>query len=138
MAQDRQGYLLRILTDEWVQQVKTLKKYYSGVLRRWEIGTPILFLKKTSEGDSIIGYGITSKVEMLWEMTPEEEDYCKENGWRCALSFQPLVWFPNPIPLRNTFLAQDKRKGSFLHGALLSEAQVDELLDLAEEYSGQG
>ena len=76
--------------------------------------------------------------QIVWEMTPEEEDYCKENGWRCALSFHPLTWFPNPIPLRNTFLAQDKRKGSFLHGALLSEAQVDELLDLAEEYSGQG
>jgi hypothetical protein len=72
-------------------------------------------------------------VEMLWEMTPEEENYCRENRWRCALTFQPLIRFETPLPIRDTVMANDRRKGSFLHGAMLPEEQVDSILDRAEE-----
>ncbi|HUV33481.1 MAG TPA: hypothetical protein VMW22_01020 [Candidatus Desulfaltia sp.] len=131
--QDNPGYILRISTDEWLDQIYQLKKYYTGVNRNWKRGTPILLAKKTEQGDSILGYGITQKVEMLWEMTPEEEDYCRENKWRCALTFQPLVKFDKPLPIKDTILANDKRKGSFLHGALIPEETVDSILEQAEE-----
>ena len=130
---DTPGYILRVSHDDWVQQIYEINKYYSGIMRHWRIGTPILLAKKTEVGDSFLGYGITDKVEMLWEMTPEEEHYCKENGWRCAITFKPLIRFQKPLPIKETFLATDKRKGSFLHGALLREDQVDTLLEQAEE-----
>lgn len=131
------GYILRISSDEWLNQVFQIKKYYSGINRNWKSGTPVLLAKKTEEGDSILGYGITQNVEMLWEMTPEEEDYCRENNWRCALTFQPLVKFKKPLPIKDTILAYDKRRGSFLHGALISEQTINSILDRAEELQGK-
>ena len=105
-------------------------------MRNWKRGTPILLAKKTDVGDSFLGYGITDKVEMLWEMPPEEENYCRENNWRCALTLKPLIRFNRPYPIKETFLADDPRKGSFLHGALLVEGKVDEILEQAEDYQG--
>ena len=131
--EDNPGYILRVGSEEWVEQRFQLKKYYSGIMRNWRRGTPILFARKTEAGDSFLGYGVTDKVEMLWEMTPEEEDYCRENKWKCALTFQPLVRFAKPLPIRDTLLAGDRRKGSFLHGAMLPEEQVDAILEQAEE-----
>ncbi len=94
-----------------------------------------MLAKKTHVGDSFLGYGITQKVEMLWEMSPEEEHYCKENGWKVAISFNPLIKFDNPLPIKMTPLKDDKRKGFFLHGVLLSEDTVDSILETAEELS---
>ncbi len=132
-VEGRPGYILRVSHDDWVEQIFEIKKYYSGIIRNFRIGTPILFAKKTHVGDSFLGYGITQKVEMLWEMSPEEEHYCKENGWKVAISFKPLIKFENPLPIKMTPLKDDKRKGFFLHGALLSEDTVDSILDTAEE-----
>jgi hypothetical protein len=133
VSEDNPGYVLRVNSDEWVEQIFQLKKYYSGIMRNWRRGTPILLAKKAEQGDSFLGYGITDKVEMLWEMTPEEEDYCRENRWKCALTFQPLIKFEAPLPIKDTVLANDRRKGSLLHGAMLPEEQVDSILDKAEE-----
>jgi hypothetical protein len=132
MSSTRPGYILRINSDEWVEQIFELKKYYSGVMRSWGTGTPILLAKKSEEGDSFLGYGVTDRVEMLWEMPPEEKNYCRENGWKCALTFKPLIYFNEPLPIKETILADDKRRGSFLHGALLKEDQVDSILAEAE------
>ena len=46
-------------------------------MRGWRRETPILLAKKTEAGDSFIGYGVVGKVEMLWELPPEEEAYCR-------------------------------------------------------------
>ena len=134
ISEENPGYILRVSTDDWVEQIFEIKKYYSGIMRNWKRGTPILLAKKTEAGDSFLGYGVTDKVEMLWEMSPEEENYCRENNWRCALTLKPLIRFKNPYPIKETFLAEDKRKGSFLHGAMLMEGQVDEILEHAEDY----
>ncbi len=134
-VEERPGYILRVSHEDWVEQIYEINKYYSGIIRNWRIGTPILLAKKTEVGDSFLGYGITSKVEMLWEMSPEEEHYCKENGWKVALSFKPLIRFENPLPIKMTPLANDKRKGFFLHGVLLPEDTVDTILETAEGLS---
>lgn len=123
------GYILRISQDKWEEQVYRLGKYYPGFHRKWKTGTPILLVKNTDVGDSFIGYGIVDKVEMLWEMPPEEEKYCKDNGWRCALSFTPLIKFEKPVPIKETFLADDKRKGSYLHGIIVGENEVNEIIE---------
>ena len=131
-VEERPGYILRVSHDDWVEQIFEIKKYYSGIIRNWRIGTPILLAKKTHVGDSFLGYGITKKVEMLWEMSPEEEHYCKENGWKVAITFNPLIRFNEPLPIKMTPLKDDKRKGFFLHGILLPEDTVDAILDTAE------
>ena len=130
------GYILRISTNDWVKQVYELKKYYSGVMRGWKRETPILLAKKTEAGDSFIGYGIVGKIEMLWELSPEEEAYCKENNWKCALTFKALNRFEKPYPIKESILADDPRRGAFLHGVRLTEDQADEILDAAEDYQG--
>ena len=136
VSEENPGYILRVSTDDWVEQIFEIKKYYSGIMRNWKRGTPILLTRKTEAGDSFLGYGITEKVEMLWEMTQEEEYYCRENNWRCALTLKPLIRFKKPYPIKETFLADDPRKGIFLHGAQLVEGKVDEILEQAEDYQG--
>ena len=132
--EENPGYILRISTDEWLKQVYELRKYYPGIMRGWKRGTVILLAKKAEEGDSFIGYGVVDKVEMLWEMPPEEEAYAREHGWRCALSFKTLLRFEKPYPIKKSILADDPRKGRTWHGARLTEDQVDAILEAAEDY----
>jgi len=134
--QENPGYILRISKDSWLKQVYELKKYYPGITRKWKRGTVILLARKAEEGDSFIGYGVVDKVEMLWELPPEEEAYAKEHGWRCALTFKALFRFGKPYPIRESILADDPRKGRLLHGARLTEEQVDAILEAAEDYQG--
>jgi len=135
MSEDQNyGYILRLSTEDWRDQVYELKKYYSGVMRGWKRETPVLLAMKTDVGDSFIGYGVVGKVEHLWELSPEEEAYCRENNWKCALTFKALNRFERPYPIKESILSDDPRKGSFLHAARLTEDQVDALLDAAEEY----
>jgi hypothetical protein len=96
-------------------------------------GTPILFAAKSEGGDSLVGYGVVDKVEYLWEMTPEEETYAKEHGWRVGLTLRAATRFKTPLLIKNSLLKDDKRKGAYLHGAKLSEETIDALLEQAEE-----
>jgi len=130
------GYILRISEDDWEKQVFEIKKYYTAVRRKWHRGTNILLARKTDVGDSFIGYGVVGKVEHLWELSPEEEAYCQENNWKIVITFKALTRFKNPYPIKDTFLADDPRKGSFLHGARLSEEHTDDILEAAEELQG--
>ncbi len=102
-----------------------------------EDGPPILLAKKPQAGNSSPRYGITDKVEMLFEMSAEEEHNCKENGWKVAITFKPLIKFPNPIPIKMTPLKDDKRKEMFLHGAMLSEDTMNTILEITEKYTSQ-
>ncbi|RJS88502.1 hypothetical protein CW700_07625 [Candidatus Bathyarchaeota archaeon] len=128
------GYILRISREEWVRQVFEKRKYYPGIMRRWTRGMTILLARKTEEGDSFIGYGIIGRIDMPWELPEEEQEYCKEHGWKCAISFKTLVRFERPLPLKKTFLQGDRRKGRFLHGIPLTVEQVDSIIEAAEDY----
>jgi len=137
MAQEENpGYILRISTEDWLRQVYELRKYYPGISRRWRRGTVILLAMRAEEGDSFIGYGVVDKVEMPWELPPEEEAYAREHGWRAAISFKTLFRFERPLPIKKSALAGDPRKGRLLHGARLAEEQVDAILEAAEDYQG--
>jgi len=132
MAEERRGYILRIIRDDWVEKVFRENRYYSGISRRWRRGDIILFAKKTEAGDSFIGYGVVEKIEEIWELPPEERRYAMEHGWRWALTLNPIFRFKKPIPI----LAEDPRRGSFLHGAMLTEEELDAILEAAEDYQG--
>jgi len=80
MSEDQNyGYILRLSTEDWRDQVYELKKYYSGVMRGWKRETPILLAMKTEAGDSFIGYGVVGKVEHRRELR-QEEDYRRKNN----------------------------------------------------------
>ena len=133
--EENPGYILRVAKDHWLEQIFTINKYYSGVSRNWRRGTPILLAMKAGSRDCFVGYGVVDKVEMLWEMTPDEEEYCRDNGWKCALTFRGLTRLQEPVPIRETVLSGDRRTGSFLHGAKLTEDQVDSIIEAAEEHA---
>jgi len=127
------GYVLRIGNEDLETQVFNIGKYYSGAIRDFKRGTPILFARKVGPlGDSIIGYGVVDKVENLWEMTPEEEDYCRAHGWKLALTLGGTTHLNHVLPLSQSALKEDRRRGAFLHGAKLSETLIDTLLMEAE------
>jgi len=127
------GYILRISHEALVNQVFSLGKYYSGIQRNFIRGTPLLFAARSEGGDSLVGYGVIDNVENLWEMTPEEEIYAREHGWKIALTLRGATRFGTPLLIKNSLLKEDKRKGAYLHGAKLSEDTIDALLEQAEE-----
>jgi hypothetical protein len=51
-VEETPGYILRVSHEDLVEQIFEIKKYYSGIIRNWRIGTPILLAKKTHVGDS--------------------------------------------------------------------------------------
>jgi len=126
------GYVLRISHEDLVNQVFSLGKYYSGVIRDFKRGTPLLFAAKSEGGDSLVGYGKVYDIEHLWEMTPADEEYAKEHGWKIALTLRGATKFKVPLLIKNSLLKDDKRKGAFLHGAKFSEDTISALLEQAE------
>ena len=132
--QDSYGYILRVKDSDTWEQVFRSSKYFSGVIRDFKRGTPVLFVSKVGNlGDSIIAYGVIDKVEQLWEMTPEEEDYARANKWKIALTLRGLTRFSYVLILSESALKQDPRRGAFLQGARLEEHTVDTLLGQLEE-----
>jgi hypothetical protein len=132
-ASSRDGYVLRIAHEDLVNQVFSLGKYYSGIQRNFIRETPLLFAAKSESGDSLVGYGVVDKIEYLWEMTPAEEAYAREHGWKIALTLRGATRFKNSLLIKNSLLKDDKRKGAYLHGAKLTEDTMDALLEQAEE-----
>ncbi len=132
-ASSTDGYVLRISHEDLVNQVFSLGKYYSGIQRNFIRGTPLLFAAKSEGGDSIVGYGVIDKIEHLWEMTPADEVYAKEHGWKLGLTLRGATRLGTPLLIKNSLLKDDKRKGAFLHGAKLSEETINTLLEQVEE-----
>ena len=48
------GYILRIATEEWVNQVFNLAIYYTSSRRGWKTGQRIIFVHKTKIGDAFV------------------------------------------------------------------------------------
>ena len=122
-----------------MEQVFERNVYYTGLVRHYIRGTPILFLSKVPKlGDCFIGYGVVDKVEHLWEMTPADEEYAKANGWKIGLTFRGLVRLSFPVPRSATplSLANEPRTGAFIHGAKVSIEIVDGVLEACEEHQG--
>jgi len=132
-ASSTDGYVLRISHEDLVNQVFSLGKYYSGLLRDFKRGTPILFAAKSESGDSFVGYGVVDKIEFLWEMLPADEEYAREHNWKVALTLRGATKFGTPLLIKNSILKEDKRRGAYLHGAKLTEDTIDALLEQAEK-----
>jgi hypothetical protein len=72
------GYILRIATKEWVDQVFDMAMYYTGFRRNWKVGQIILFVHKTALGDAFVGYGEIGNVYGLDELSGEERRKCEK------------------------------------------------------------
>ncbi len=127
-----QNYILRISKDEWEKRVFAGKSYYAGVRREWEKDAKILLVKKTGGGDAFIGYAVISKVAGLDQMDGQEREMCEGNNWNKKLSFGKLVRFEPPVPVRDTAVSSWGQKGALLHGAPISETDLQAIIGAAK------
>jgi len=132
-TEENKGYILRVSTDFTLEQIVSLNKYYAGITRNWRRGSPVLLIRKTDKGDAFVAYGVIDKLEMLWEMTPDEEHYARGMGWKVGITFRGLHVFKTPLLFKESPMKTDSRKGSFLHGVVLDETMTDAILEAAEE-----
>lgn len=129
------NFILRITREEWLKRVFRLKKYYPGVPRRWGKGDIIFFARKSDFGDSLIGYGIVEGFVKKDDLSDKERLECEIMNWKGAIVFRELYRFEPPIPIKETFLANQKAKGKYLHGLQLTVEQAAEILEIAEKIS---
>ncbi len=124
------NYILRIAKDEWIRLVFGKKAYYTAMRRNWEADSKVVFVKKMEEGDSLIGYGVIDDAITLDEMDHKEKDICLDNGWIKKLIFSKMIKFEPPILIRDTEIAEWPQKGALLHGAPISDEQLQEVIKL--------
>ncbi len=127
------GYLLRIATEKWVNQVFGMAVYYTGVRRRWKPSQTVAFVHKTGVGDAIIGYGVVEKVYKKNELSEEEQRECDRYGWKKAIEFKYVMEFKNPLPVKDTFLKDSKLRGKYFHGLKLTREQLDSIISQGED-----
>ncbi len=127
------GYILRIATKEWVDQVFDSAIYYTSISRKWTRGYTILFVHKTVEGDAFIGYGVIENVYMKEELSTEEKQRCEEEGWMRALEFKYVKELEKPLPVKETFLKNTKLRGRLLQGLTVTRKQLDATINQAEK-----
>jgi len=127
------GYILRIATKQWVEQVFDLAIYYTSISRRWNPGQTILFLHKTTVGDAFVGYGIIKRLYEKDELSEEDKRECDRYGWRKAIEFTYVVQFEKPLSIRETFLKGSKLRGRYLHGLKLTSEQLGLIISQAEK-----
>jgi hypothetical protein len=126
------GYILRIATKQWVDQVFEMAIYFTNIRRKWETGQTILFIHKTKVGDAIIGYGVIENVHEKDELSEEERRQCENGGWRRAIEFRYVRQFDTPLPVKQTFLKGSRLRGRYFHGLKLAREQLDNLMATAE------
>lgn len=126
------GYILRISTEKWVEQVFDRARYYTSLRRTWKPRQTIVFLHKTEIGDSVIGYGVIENIYERDEVTEEEQRECEKYDWKKAIEFKYMIKLEKPLPLKETFLKDSKRRGRYLHGLKLSEEQSNSIISKAE------
>ena len=126
------GYILRIATKKWVDQVFNLAIYYTGARRKWKAGQTIIFMHKTNIGDAIIGYGVIEKIYERDELSEEERRECEKWGWKKAIEFKYIIKFEKPLSLKETFLKDLKLRGKYLHSLPLNKEQLDSIISRAE------
>jgi len=126
------GYILRIATEKWVDQVFNLAIYYTGARRKWKVGQTIIFTHKTSIGDAVIGYGVIGNVYERDALSAEERRECEKWGWKKAIEFKYIIKFEKPLPVKETFLKDLKLRGKYLHSLPLNKEQMDSIISRAE------
>lgn len=129
------NFILRITREDWLKRVFILKKYYPGVPRCWEKGGLVFFARKSEAGDSLIGYGVIEDFVRKDNLSDKERLECDIMNWKGAIIFKEIYKFEPPIPIKETFLAELKLKGKYLHGFQLTNDQVAEILEVAERIS---
>jgi hypothetical protein len=99
---EAEGYILRISTKEWVDQVFNFAIYYTSTRRKWKTGQRIIFVHKTSIGDAIIGYGEIGNIYASDELSEEEKRECEKWGWKKVIEFKYVIRFDKPLPIKET------------------------------------
>lgn len=126
------GYILRIATEKWVNQVFGMAIYYTSVRRRWKPDQTIVFMHKTSVGDAVIGYGVIGKIYEKDALSEEEKRECEKYGWKKAIEFKYIVKLEKPLPIKETFLKDSKLRGRYFHGLILNTEQLNSIISQAE------
>jgi hypothetical protein len=127
------GYILRIMSDYWVDHVFDMAIYYTNLRRRWKPNQTIIFIHRTNVGDAIVGYGIIENVCEQDELSEEERLGSEE--WKEAIVFKYVVRFEKPLLVKETFLKEPKFRGRYVHGLALGKGKLDSILKQAESPS---
>lgn len=125
------NYIMRIVSDEFEASVFSKKAYYTAMRRRWSKGIKILFVKKSPQGDSFIGYAIVDRVLSIEEMDINDKRFCLENAWSNKIVFSRLVRLEPPVLVKNTVVGKWPQKGALLHGAPISDEDLNTIVELA-------
>jgi len=123
-----EGFILRIASKEWVDQVFGTAIYFTNLRKKWKRGQTILFVHKTSLGDALVGYGVIDKVWEKDALPEHDKSACERGGWKRALEFQYVKQFDAPLPIKETFLKGSKLRGRYFQGLKLNKNQVREVL----------
>jgi len=134
---EAEGYILRISTKEWVDQVFNLAIYYTSTRRKWNMGQTIIFVHKTNIGDAIIGYGEIGNICASDELSEEERRECEKWGWKKAIEFKYVIRFDKPLQVKKTFLKNFKLRGKSFHGFPLNREQLNLIISQAEQLQSQ-
>ena len=126
------NYMLRISKDEWVRLVFSKKAYYTSMRRNWKEGGKILFVKKIEEGDALIGYAIIDSIIDYDSLPSKEKELCLNYGWTKKLVFKKMIRFEPPILIKDTMIAEWPQRGALLHGAPISDEQLDGVIKLSK------
>lgn len=129
---EAEGYFLRIASEKWVNQVFDTAIYYTSARRRWKPGQTIVFVHKTSVGDSVIGYGVIENIYKRDELSEEEKRECEKHGWKKAIEFRYVIRLEKPLPIKETFLKDSKLSGRYLHGLKLDKEQLNSIIRQVE------
>ncbi|MEM2856177.1 MAG: hypothetical protein QW416_03655 [Candidatus Nitrosocaldaceae archaeon] len=124
------NYILRISKKEWIPLVFGNRVYYTSMKRHWEENSKILFIKKSKEGDSIIGYGVIDSIISLEAMNGAEKEMCVEFGWAKKLIFRKMIRFEPPILINDRDISLWFKRNSLLHGKSISDDLFEDILNL--------
>lgn len=117
--------------DEFEASVFGKRAYYTAMRRKWEKGMKILLARRMEKGDAFIGYAVVDRAVGIEGLSTDEMIMCKKNGWSTKILFSRLVRLEPPIPIKSTPVGKWPQKGALLHGAPISEEDLNAVIELA-------
>ena len=123
-------HILRLDEGNNFEIVLQRQKYFTSMtsVNGWRLGTAVIFLKNTENGDGVIGFGYFDYVKKYVDMCTDDKIICEKTGNKFLVKLNNLTPIASPMLVKETAIGNWGINGKMLHGKSLSDKELNTVL----------
>jgi hypothetical protein len=123
-------HILRLNDENDFEIVLQRQKYFTRMtlVNGWRQGTSVIFLKKTVDGNGVVGIGKFEYATKYVDMGADDKIICEKTGDNFLVKLDKLAPITPPILVKETAISSWGINGKMLHGKSLSDKELNTVI----------